>query len=246
MGLSLPDDVFLDIASRLQEADVCALGSCDRFWRGRCSHDSLWESFARRRWPSLGSCQGGSSQTANRGRVSGRELYVKRHNDMAEGVRPLVHSIEESLQTSQSLDIRLYRDVLKELKSLELSLLDVKMLIFKPKYSVLFHLVGLHYCCAFLRAPVKDMVSAVVDSQISEGQVWVQWSPVGRIFSGFRFTEEPRSLLVSLREIASSCGHGVLRVLNRGIVLKVMPVQISLSNPTPRHSHQVSRGQNQD
>ncbi|KAI4372480.1 hypothetical protein MLD38_010704 [Melastoma candidum] len=243
MGIWLPDVIFLDIASRLQEADVCGLGSSDRFWRGRCSYDSLWESFARKRWPSLSSCQGGPSPTDK----GWRELYVKRHNDMKEAVLPLVHRVEESLLNSQSLEIGLYREVLGELKSLELSLLDVKMLMFKPKYSILLHLVALHYCCMFLQAPVKEMVRAVEDSQISEGQVWVQWSPISRLLVGFHLTEEPRSLLVSLREIASSCGHGILRVLNRRVVLlKVMPVQISLSNPAACHGRQISTGQNQD
>ncbi|KAL5995976.1 hypothetical protein ACLOJK_026049 [Asimina triloba] len=52
-GNSLPDDVALNIASFLQPSDVCALGSCSRFWRDLCSSDFLWISLSKQRWPSL-------------------------------------------------------------------------------------------------------------------------------------------------------------------------------------------------
>lgn len=33
--------------------DVCALGSCSRFWRELCGSDCVWEFLTRERWPLL-------------------------------------------------------------------------------------------------------------------------------------------------------------------------------------------------
>ncbi|POO02380.1 F-box domain containing protein [Trema orientale] len=48
---SLPNDITLKIASLLRVLDLCALGSCSRFWRELCKSDYLWESLAKERWP---------------------------------------------------------------------------------------------------------------------------------------------------------------------------------------------------
>uniref|UniRef100_A0A0D9WFU3 F-box domain-containing protein n=1 Tax=Leersia perrieri TaxID=77586 RepID=A0A0D9WFU3_9ORYZ len=47
----LPGDIAISVASRLQEADVCALGGCSRSWRRACDADCVWEALFRRRWP---------------------------------------------------------------------------------------------------------------------------------------------------------------------------------------------------
>lgn len=36
---------------KLKASDLCALGSCSRFWRELCKADCLWESLAKERWP---------------------------------------------------------------------------------------------------------------------------------------------------------------------------------------------------
>nr|CAB3461672.1 unnamed protein product [Digitaria exilis] len=47
----LPEDIALAIASRLQEADMCALGGCSRSWRTACDANCVWERLFRCRWP---------------------------------------------------------------------------------------------------------------------------------------------------------------------------------------------------
>ncbi|KAI4303208.1 hypothetical protein MLD38_038866 [Melastoma candidum] len=233
MELSLPEDVFLKIASHLQESDVCALGICSRFCRESCSCDSLWERFARRRWPSWRISFRGSSPLAGPSGEGWRHLYIKRHNEVADKARSMVRSVEESLYTSQSVKIGLYKKIMAELKSLELSFVDVKMLLLKPKYSAALHLVSLHYCFTFLKVPVEDMVQAVVDNQISEGQVCVRWSTRGRLLFGFHMRDESHSLVVSLHEVASSQGHRVLQLLTPGAVREVMRIHIIPLEPYP-------------
>lgn len=50
--------------------DLCALGSCSRFWRSLCGSECIWESLVKERWTSLTLFDESSSSTATKAPIS--------------------------------------------------------------------------------------------------------------------------------------------------------------------------------
>ncbi|XP_048139995.1 uncharacterized protein LOC115753670 isoform X10 [Rhodamnia argentea] len=151
---SLPEDIALKIASFLPVGDLCALGSCSRFWREFCGSDVLWESLTRQRWPSLNfSTESSSVDHGDSSSLEGwRDFYVKRHTEMAERAMSVVQHVEQCL-FSDSLEIRDYLKAIELLNSMRLGFKDVEMFLFRAEVNVLLNLVGLHYCMHWLEVP---------------------------------------------------------------------------------------------
>uniref|UniRef100_A0A0A9EQZ3 F-box domain-containing protein n=1 Tax=Arundo donax TaxID=35708 RepID=A0A0A9EQZ3_ARUDO len=98
----LPVDIALAIASRLQEADVCALGGCSRSWRSACDADCVWERLFRRRWPTAAAeaAAGGGEGPSH---VQGwKALYINQHRRMAIVMSNVVEFVESSMHNSFS------------------------------------------------------------------------------------------------------------------------------------------------
>lgn len=230
---SLPEDIALKIASCLQVGDLCALGSCSRFWRDLCGSDFLWEPLARRRWPSLDSLT--ESSSADHGDSSSfkgwRDFYVNWHSEMAERAALVVQHVEQCL-FSDSLEIRDYLKAIEHLSSMQLGFKDVEMFLFRPEVNVLLNLVGLHYCMHWLEVPAEHVMEALQNSKISQRQVSVKWWKLGRLFYGFRMRDESHSRSVSLQDLALPQENEVLSVLHRGAIHEVLRIQISVFHST--------------
>uniref|UniRef100_A0A2C9UBW6 F-box domain-containing protein n=1 Tax=Manihot esculenta TaxID=3983 RepID=A0A2C9UBW6_MANES len=146
----LPLDIALKIASTLEVLDVCALGSCSRFWRELCGSDCVWEFLTRERWPLLTFPNNSSSSDPV---IKGwREIYIKMHREMA-GKATTVVEFVENCSSSELLEVGDYYKAIEDLCSMQLSFRDVQMFLFKPKLNVLLNLVGLHYCIFCLQVP---------------------------------------------------------------------------------------------
>ncbi|XP_030463170.1 uncharacterized protein LOC115682942 [Syzygium oleosum] len=230
---SLPEDIALKIASCLQVGDLCALGSCCRFWRDLCGSDVLWESLARQRWPSLDLLSESSSvdHSESSSLKGWRDFYVKRHAEMAERATSVVQHVEQC-SFSDSLEIRDYLKAIEHLNSMCLSFKDVELFLFRPEVNVLLNLVGLHYCMHWLEVPAEHVMEVLQNSEISQRQVCVKWWKLSRLFYGFRMRDESHSRSVSLQDLALSQENEVLGVLHRGAIHKVLRVQISVFHPT--------------
>ncbi|KAL5541793.1 hypothetical protein UlMin_009503 [Ulmus minor] len=229
---SLPDDIALKIASLLQVGDLCALGSCSRFWRELCRSECLWESLTRERWPLLGfSGDCSSSSTSIQSPFQGwRSFYIRNHNEMASRAMEVVKFVEES-SLSESLEVGDYLRTITDLHAMQFGFKDVELLLLKPKLNALLNLIGIHYCINCLGVPAEDIVEALEQSKISDRQVCVKWWKLGRWFYGFRMKDEARSRWVALVDMALAKEEEVLAVLHRGAIHEVLRVQISLADP---------------
>ncbi|KAF8017014.1 hypothetical protein BT93_H2270 [Corymbia citriodora subsp. variegata] len=230
---SLPEDIALRIASCLQVSDLCALGSCSRFLRDLCMSDFLWESLARRRWPSLDLFT--ESSLVDHGDSSSskgwRDLYVEWHTEVAKRAMLVAQHVEQCL-FSDSLEIRDYLKAIEQLKSMRFSFGDVEMFLFRPEVNVLLNLIALHYCMLWLEVPAEHVMEALQNSKISERQVCVKWWKLGRLFYGFRMRDESHSRSVTLQDLALPQENEVLGVLHRGAIHEVLRVQISVFHST--------------
>ncbi|XP_021897354.1 uncharacterized protein LOC110814250 [Carica papaya] len=237
---SIPNDVALKIASSLQVKDVCALGSCSRFWSELCGSDYIWESLSRERWPFLGLLNGESSSSLQNQHsiVKGwKSFYVQKHNEMAFRAGNLIKFVEQCM-VSDSLAVGDYLKAIEELSSMQLGYKDVEILLLKPNLSVFLNLIGLHYCINWLGVPAQYMAESLQTCKISERQVHVKWWKLGRWFYGFRMRDESHSRLVSLEDLATAKEAEVLWVLQRGAIHEVLQVQISTANSSIHHSCQ--------
>ncbi|KAK9288511.1 hypothetical protein L1049_016970 [Liquidambar formosana] len=224
---SIPHDIALKIASSLQASDLCALGSCSRFWRELCGSDFLWVSLFRDRWPFLDGFQESSSSDTNKG---WRGFYIIQHHKMVGRATGVIKFVEEC-SSSESLEVGDYLKAIKDMCLMQLGFKDVQMFLFKPDLNVLLNLVGLHYCINWLGVPAEYVMEALQSCKISERQVCVKWWKLGRWFYGFRLRDESHSRWVCLGDLAIK-EKEVLGVLHRGAVHEVIRVQISVSNPT--------------
>ncbi|XP_050240168.1 uncharacterized protein LOC126689159 isoform X1 [Quercus robur] len=231
---SIPDDIAFKIASLLQVSDVCALGSCCRLWRELWGSDSIWESLAKERWPSLTLFQASSSSSTviNAPISKGwKDFYIKRHKEVAGNANAVAKFVELCSQT-ESLEVGDHLKAIEDLSTTQLGFKDVQMFLFKPKCNVLLNLVGLHYCIHWLGVPGEYVSEALQSCKISERQVCVKWWKLGRWFYGFRMRDESYSRWVSLADLAMAKEPEVLVVLQRGAIHEVLRVQISVANPT--------------
>ncbi|EPS60296.1 hypothetical protein M569_14505, partial [Genlisea aurea] len=229
---SLPNDMAVYIASTLEVADVCSLGSCSRYWREICCSDSVWWALYRDRWPEFSAGVGFSSQ-------GWRGMYISKHNEMASKAESLKQFLERAA-SYESLEVGNYSKAIQLLNSMRFEFKDVQIFFLKPSLCVLLNVVALHYCILCLNLPAEDLIEALSRCSVSERQVCVQWWKLGRWFYGFRLRDEMHSRNVSLRDLAATGGEEVLRVLHRGAIHEVIRVQI-LTPKQPTHaswSHQ--------
>ncbi|XP_050218164.1 uncharacterized protein LOC126668946 isoform X2 [Mercurialis annua] len=224
MITSLPFDIAIKIALSLQVLDICALGSCSRFFRDICASDCLWEPLAKERWPSLSS---GSST------MGWRVIYVRLHREMAYKAMVVVESVEHSSSSRDgSLEVGHYHKAIQDLTSMNLSFKDIQFFLFNPNLNVLLHLVGLHYCVTSLKVPAGDIMEALVSCKISERRVCVKWWKIATWFFGFHMREEPHSRRVRLADFMMDKGEDILRILEKGAVHEVFRVEICGLNAT--------------
>ncbi|GAV87359.1 F-box-like domain-containing protein [Cephalotus follicularis] len=216
---SLPEDIALKIASSLEVNDLCALGSCSRYWSELCGSDCIWESLTRQRWPFLDTVLDPTFK-------GWRGFYIEQHNEMVGRAATVVKFVKEC-SLSGSLEVGVHLKAIEALGSMQLGFQDVQMLLFKPKHNVLLNLVGLHYCINCLNVPAGCIVKALQSCKISDSQVCVKWWKLGRWFHGFRMRDESHSRCVSLADLAMAKEEEVLRVLHRGAIHEVLRVQIS-------------------
>ncbi|CAI0626947.1 unnamed protein product [Linum tenue] len=202
----LPFDVCVKIASYLPVLDVCVLSRCSRYWRELCSSDSIWESLARRRWPSAAFPRDSSS-------LRWREVYAGKHREMARRAGAVVGFVNQSCG-AESMEVGDYVEAIGELSSLEFAFADVRMFLFKPHLSVLLNLVALHYSISCLQLPAWEVVEALKGCWISERQVCVKWWKLGRWFYGFRMMDETHSRRLTLADLPTKKGMEVLGVRN--------------------------------
>ncbi|KAL0905269.1 hypothetical protein M5K25_027461 [Dendrobium thyrsiflorum] len=261
---SIPDDIALNIATFLEAADVCSLGSCSRFWRGICYSDFLWMGLAEKRWPmvDLGSKLSGSSQLQ---RVScrhdeviaqqvsaesrflfppvqgWREFYIYKHQSIARAVSAVKEFVDLCTQ-NKSLEAGYYLKAVSDLHSYRLGFKDVQVFLFAKRCSVLLNLIGLHYCLIQLEITPSEVMEALCRSQVSEREIYVRWFKLGRWFYGFRLQDEHHSRKISLGEIVMGKDDEVLGVLNRGAVHEVIRVHITQVNPETAVSNSVASG----
>lgn len=223
---NLPLEIALRIVSSLQVEDVCALGSCSRFWRNLCRSDHIWESLTKNRWPTL---FGDPSPSLSDMRW--KELYAATHRERASKATAAVKLVEQrcSLGLLESGD---YKRLTESLASWQFSFKDVQMFLLKPNVNVLLNLVAVHYCILGLQVPAEDVADALVSCGIAERRVNVKWWKLGRWFYGFRLRDESHSRWVSLVDLARINGSDVLLVLGRGAVHEVLRIEISASNTT--------------
>ncbi|KAG8370045.1 hypothetical protein BUALT_Bualt14G0076800 [Buddleja alternifolia] len=250
---SLPDDISLKIASSLQVFDLCSLGGCSRFWRELCGSDCVWEGLCKDRWGGIvvdddnSSSSESQSHELHQEMVSNpkgwRELYISKHNEMAEKAASVINFMERNI-AYESIEAGTYLKAIELLNSQQFGFKDVQMFLLKPKLNVLLNLVGLHYCIIWLGVPAEYVIEALDSGQISERQVCVQWWKLGRWFYGFRLRDELHSRNVSLGDLAA-CNEEVLGVLRRGAIHEVIRVQISPAKPASTSwSYQVAQSVN--
>ncbi|EXC03133.1 hypothetical protein L484_008465 [Morus notabilis] len=235
---SLPDDIAVKIASSLQVSDLCALGSCSRFWRELCKSDCLWESLAKERWPFQALLEENPSSSSSSSIATEiplfqgwRDFYIERHNEMASRVMEAVGFVEQSSRC-ESLEVGDYLKAIEVLDAMKLGFKDVEMLLFNPKLNSLPNLVGVQYCISWLGVPAEYVLQALQYRKISDRQVCIRWWKLGRWFYGFRMRDESHSHCVSLADLATAKAEEVLGVLYRGAVHEVLRVQISTADPS--------------
>ncbi|XWS53672.1 hypothetical protein CRYUN_Cryun10bG0020700 [Craigia yunnanensis] len=221
---SLPNEIALKIASSLEVPDLSSLGCCSRVWRELCGSDCLWESLFKERWPPL------YEDVLKDPDLKGwRGFYIKQQEEMR-SLAACVVQFGEQCSLSESLEVYDYRKAIKFLKAMEFGFKDVQMFLFQPKLNVLLNLVGLHYCLKCLQVPASLVIEALQSSKISDRQVCVKWWNFGRYSYGFRTDGKSHSRCVSLEDLATAKEDEVLEVLDRGLTLDFLQVQISFTS----------------
>ncbi|KAM1012324.1 hypothetical protein ACFX13_043197 [Malus domestica] len=236
LPLHVPDDIALQIASLLPVWDLCALGSCSRFWRELCKSDCVWECLVRRRWSLLEFSDHGSSSSSSTAiekptSMGWRSFYIELHNEKAAIAAAVVQFVEKC-SSSESLEVGEYQKAMRNLNQLQFGYQDVEMFLFKPKLTVLVNLLGLHYCLNWLRVPAECVLKALQSSRISERQVCVKWWTLGRWSHGYRMRDELCSRCFTLLDFGLAKQEEVLAVLYRGAVHEVLRVQICVADPS--------------
>ncbi|KVH91374.1 uncharacterized protein LOC112528963 [Cynara cardunculus var. scolymus] len=239
---SVPSDIAFKIASLLQELDLCALGSCSRFWRELCGSDHIWAGLCRDRWPALGLDKEESltvpkfnahqlqQQHLDSTLKGWRGFYVSKHYEMASKADAVIHFLEQCI-SSESIEVNHYLVAMQNMSSMQFGFKDVVVFFFKENLHVLLNLAGLHYCIAWLGVPAEHVIEAVSRCKISDRQICVQWWKLGRWLYGFRLRDESISRRASLRDLAMAKEQEVLDVLHRGAIHEVIRVQISAAKP---------------
>lgn len=228
----LPYDVALKVASYLPVKEVCALGSCSRFWRELCGSDPIWVSLSTQRWPSLQFSHrshhhpGSNSDSIFMG---SRDIYINRHHEMSGKASSVVNFVKQCSSPS-SIEVKDYLKAIEDMCSMQLSYKDVELFLFRSELNSVLNLLGLHYCINWLQVPSTCVMESLEKCKISQRQVCVQWWKVGRWFYGFRLRDESRSRSVSLGDLAMDKEDEILGVLQRGTVYEVIRVQISVAN----------------
>lgn len=232
INISLPYDITFRIASSLSVRDVCALGSCSKFWRELCGSDPIWVSLSKQRWPSLHFSDENfpiSDSISQPLFMGWKAFYMNRHQETAGKASSIIKFVEQC-SSSVSLEVRDYLKAIEELCSTGLDFKDVELFLFKPELNVFLNLIGLHYCINWLGVPAENVINALEYSKISEKQVSIKWWKLGRWFYGFRLRDESHYRVVSLADLAIH-KHEVLELLYRGAVYEVIRIQISIPYP---------------
>ncbi|KAG2619694.1 uncharacterized protein LOC120665696 isoform X1 [Panicum virgatum] len=218
----LPEDIALAVASRLQEADVCALGGCSRSWRAACDADCVWERLFRCRWPAA------AAEAAVASRVQGRKaLYINQHRRMNVAISNVVEFVGSSLNNGW-LESECYLKAIADLAlTADIGFLDVQFFLFSRNHSAIINLIGLHFSIASLHVPPIEVSKALQARQVAGRKVCVNLLKLGRWFYGFRLPDEHESHKISLSELTMAEGAEILAILNRGAVHEVFRLQIS-------------------
>ncbi|RCV18011.1 hypothetical protein SETIT_3G266400v2 [Setaria italica] len=221
----LPEDIAVAVASRLQEADVCALGGCSRSWRTACDADCVWERLFRCRWPAA------AAEAAVASRVQGwKALYMNQHRRMAVAISNVVEFVGSSLNNG-SLESEYYLKAIADLALIaDIGFLDVQFFLFSRNHSAIINLIGLHYSISSLHVPPTEVSKALQACQVAGRKVCVNLLKLGRWFYGFRLRDEHESRKISLNELTMSEGAEVLAILNRGAVHEVFRLRVSLAD----------------
>ncbi|XP_009780621.1 uncharacterized protein LOC107817382 [Nicotiana tabacum] len=227
---SLPHDIALKIASSLQVADLCSLGSCSQFWWELCGSDYIWESLCRERWPALSLEIEESSSFDNQTHEEWRVFYIRKHNEVAGKAAGVIEFVNRCL-AFESIEVGHYLKAVRELDVMQFGFEDARTFFLKSKHNVLLNLIGLHYCIIWLGLPGECVMEVLSNCNISQRQVRVQWWKLGRWFYGFRLRDELHTRNVSLEDLATGKEEEVLGVLHRGAVHEVIRVQISAAKP---------------
>ncbi|KAJ0601885.1 putative F-box only protein [Helianthus annuus] len=244
---SVPTDIAFKIASLLQELDLCALGSCSRFWRELCGSDHIWSGLCIDRWPALGFDKGQSydvvpefnphhlqQQHLDSNLKGWRGFYVNKHHEMASKADAVIAFLEQCI-SSESIEVNHYLVAMQNMHSMQFGFRDVVLFFFKENLHVLLNLAGMHYCIAWLGVPAERVMEALYRSKISDRKICVQWWKLGRWSYGFRLRDESISRRASLRDLAMTKEQEVLDVLYRGAIHEVIRVQISAPKPVSSH-----------
>ncbi|XP_065863555.1 uncharacterized protein [Euphorbia lathyris] len=226
---SLPVDVALKIVSFLKVLDICALGSCSRFWRELCGSDSIWESLTRQRWPPIPYATDSSSPASPPIIEGWRRSYIRIQREMRGKASSLIRFVEHCSQ-SESLEFGDFNKAIVEVASMKLGLRDVQMFLFKPELSVLIYLVGLYHCIYCLNVLGEQVIDALMSCNISERKLCVKWWKLGRWFHGFRMRDESHSRTVTLADLLKEEGNEVLKVIRRGPIHEVLRVEFAIPN----------------
>jgi len=218
----LPEDIALAVASRLQEADVCALGGCSRSWRAACDADCVWERLFRCRWPAA------AAEAAAASRVQGwKALYINQHRRMGVAISNVVEFVGSSLNNGW-LESECYLKAIADLAlTADIGFLDVQFFLFSRNHSAIINLIGLHFSIASLHVPPIEVSKALQARQVAGRKVCVNLLKLGRWFYGFRLPDEHESHKISLSELTMAEGAEILAILNRGAVHEVFRLQIS-------------------
>lgn len=218
---SIPYEISLIIASSLQAWDVCSLGSCSRFWRELCGSDCLWESLYTERWPAF-------CPPIKVHQKDWRAYYIDMHKEMEISTKMVVDFLEKCT-SNESIEVGHHLAAINCMSMLELGFQDVRMLLFKPKLSVLVNFIGLHYCITWLGVPTAYIWEALDSCKISEREVCVRcWNP-GETFAGLPFGLKVFEF--SLSDILLGNVENVLGLLHRDAIRNLIRVQISVAKP---------------
>uniref|UniRef100_A0A0E0HDK8 F-box domain-containing protein n=1 Tax=Oryza nivara TaxID=4536 RepID=A0A0E0HDK8_ORYNI len=247
----LPGDIAISVASRLQEADVCALGGCSRSWRRACDADCVWEALFRRRWPlaaAAGGGGGGEGEGASGvqglegkiplaillqdgllvGQKGWKALYINHHRRTAVAISGVAEFVENNLRNG-SLEAEYYLKAIANLASMrDIGFIDAQFFLLSRNYSAIMNLIGLHYSISSLNIPPNEVYKALQARKVEERKVCVSLYKLGRWFYGFRLPDESESHEISLSELTMSEGATILAILKRGAVHEVFRLQVSL------------------
>ncbi|KAL5202494.1 hypothetical protein ABZP36_013446 [Zizania latifolia] len=222
----LPEDIAISVASRLQEADVCALGACSRSWRRACDANCVWEALFRRRWPAAAAAVAAGEGAS--GVQSWKTLYINHHRKTSFAISGVAEFVENNLRNG-SLEAEYYLKAIANLASMkDIGFLDAQFFLLSRSHSAIINLIGLHYSIASLHIPPNEVHKALEARRVEERKVCVSLYKLGRWFYGFRLPDESESHKISLSELTMPEGTQVLAILKRGAVHEVFRLQVSL------------------